>query len=168
MKIVNEKGKLFGIINVVDLLALLALLAVIGGVGYKLFANRITDAVSPKVDITTTILVRGVQPYLVEELQRNSPVGKPMVNGTAFLTDASIESMEFSDYVQQVATSDGRLVDFIDGKRKDVTFVIKGKVAENSPVLKIGSQEVRSGRTFYVKTNDFEVAGNIVSVVVGE
>lgn len=168
MKIINEKGKLFGIINVVDLLALLALLAVIGGVGYKLFANRITDAVSPKVDITTTILVRGAQPYLVEELQRNSPVGKPMVNGTAFLEDASIESMEFSDYVQQLSTSDGRLVDFIDGRRKDVTFVIRGKVAKDSAVLKIGSQEVRAGRTFYVKTNDFEVAGNIISVVVGD
>ncbi len=31
MKIINEKGKLFGLINIVDFLVLLAVLAVVGG-----------------------------------------------------------------------------------------------------------------------------------------
>lgn len=35
MKIINEKGKLFGIINVVDLLVLVAAIAVVAGVGYQ-------------------------------------------------------------------------------------------------------------------------------------
>ena len=36
MKIINEKGKLFGLINIVDLLVLIAAVAVAAGVGYKL------------------------------------------------------------------------------------------------------------------------------------
>ena len=40
MKIINEKGKLFGLINIVDLLVLVAAIAVVAGVGYKLFAPR--------------------------------------------------------------------------------------------------------------------------------
>ena len=44
MKIINEKGKLFGIINVVDLLVLVAAIAVVAGVGYKLFAKQIKEA----------------------------------------------------------------------------------------------------------------------------
>ena len=40
MKIINEKGKLFGVINVVDLLVLLAVIAVVIGVGYKLLPPR--------------------------------------------------------------------------------------------------------------------------------
>ena len=38
MKIINEKGKLFGVINIVDLLVVLAVIAVAAGIGYKLFA----------------------------------------------------------------------------------------------------------------------------------
>ena len=41
MKIINEKGKLFGLINIVDLLVLIAAVAVAAGVGYKLFAPQI-------------------------------------------------------------------------------------------------------------------------------
>lgn len=44
MKLINEKGKLFGVINVVDLLVLLAVIAVAAGVGYKLFAPQIAEA----------------------------------------------------------------------------------------------------------------------------
>lgn len=49
MKIINEKGKLFGIINVVDLLVLVAAIAVVAGVGYKLFAKQIKEVASPQV-----------------------------------------------------------------------------------------------------------------------
>ena len=52
MKIINEKGKLFGIINVVDLLVLVAAIAVVAGVGYKLFAKQIKEVASPQVSLT--------------------------------------------------------------------------------------------------------------------
>ena len=51
MKIINEKGKLFGIINVVDLLVLVAAIAVVAGVGYKLFAKQIKEVASPQVSL---------------------------------------------------------------------------------------------------------------------
>ena len=54
MKIINEKGKLFGIINVVDLLVLVAAIAVVAGVGYKLFAKQIKEVASPQVSLTMT------------------------------------------------------------------------------------------------------------------
>ena len=46
MKIINEKGKLFGLINIVDLIVLLLVIAVIGVVGTKLMGSKVTDAVS--------------------------------------------------------------------------------------------------------------------------
>ena len=59
MKIINEKGKLFGIINVVDLLVLVAAIAVVAGVGYKLFAKQIKEVASPQVSLTMTVRERG-------------------------------------------------------------------------------------------------------------
>ena len=55
MKIINEKGKLFGLINIVDLLVLIAAVAVAAGVGYKLFAPQIKESVQPQVELTREI-----------------------------------------------------------------------------------------------------------------
>ena len=59
MKIINEKGKLFGLINIVDLLVLIAAVAVAAGVGYKLFAPQIKESVQPQVELTAIVRERG-------------------------------------------------------------------------------------------------------------
>ena len=64
MKIINEKGKLFGLINIVDLLVLIAAVAVAAGVGYKLFAPQIKESVQPQVELTAIVRVRGATPFL--------------------------------------------------------------------------------------------------------
>lgn len=81
MKIINEKGKLFGLINIVDLLVLIAAVAVAAGVGYKLFAPQIKESVQPQVELTAIVRVRGATPFLVTEVERNSQVGKQLVSG---------------------------------------------------------------------------------------
>ena len=150
MKIINEKGKLFGIINVVDLLVLVAAIAVVAGVGYKLFAKQIKAT-----------------PFLVNEVQRNSQVGKSLVNGNSYV-NAQITDMKIDDYNQQVTTADGRIVTATDPEKKDLVFTITTKVSKGTPAPAIGTQEVRAGRTFIVKTNDFETTGNIDSVDIAD
>ena len=109
MKIINEKGKLFGLINIVDLLVLIAAVAVAAGVGYKLFAPQIKESVQPQVELTAIVRVRGATPFLVTEVERNSQVGKQLVSGNSYV-NGSIEDMKIEDYAQQVTTADGRIV----------------------------------------------------------
>ena len=135
MKIINEKGKLFGIINVVDLLVLVAAIAVVAGVGYKLFAKQIKEVASPQVSLTMTIRVRGATPFLVNEVHGNSYV------------NAQITDMKIDDYNQQVTTADGRIVTATDPEKKDLVFTITTKVSKGTPAPAIGTQEVRAGRT---------------------
>ena len=56
MKIVNEKGKLFGIINVVDLLILLVIVAVAGGVFWQLLGTQVANKVAPQVDLILSLI----------------------------------------------------------------------------------------------------------------
>ena len=72
--------------------------------------------------------------------------------------------MKIDDYNQQVTTADGRIVTATDPEKKDLVFTITTKVSKGTPAPAIGTQEVRAGRTFIVKTNDFETTGNIDSV----
>lgn len=167
MKIINEKGKLFGIINVVDLMALVAVIAVIGGVAWKIFAPTVTEAVSPQVLMTTTVVVKSTSPELVAELERNSQIGKSLVSGNEYV-DAEIISMELSDTIMQATTYEGEIINTPHPINKDVTFVIESYVSKNTPVPKIATQEIRAGRTMIVKTNDFEMNANIISVVIEE
>lgn len=167
MKIINEKGKLFGVINIVDLLVLVAAIAVIAGVGYKLFAPQIAEATSKQVPMTVVVRVRGATPFLVEEVERNSQVGKKIVSGSSY-TEAVITDMQIEPYDQQVTTADGQIVTARDPDKRDLVFTIETTVAEGTAAPSIGTQEVRAGRTFIVKTNDFETTGNIDSVQIGE
>lgn len=167
MKLINEKGKLFGIINVVDLLVLVAAIAVVGGVGYKLFAKQIKEVASPQVTLTMTVRVRGATPFLVDEVERNDQVGKSLVSGNSYV-NAKITDMRIEDYVQQVTTADGRIVSATDPDKKDIIFTIETKVSKDTPSPAIGTQEVRAGRTYIVKTNDFETSGNIDSVDIAD
>ncbi len=163
MKIINEKGKLFGLINIVDLLVLLAVIAVVVGVGWKIFAPKVEAAVNPEVTMTTTMRVRGATPFLVGEFESNDQTGKQLVNGNTYVA-ATIADVSVEDYVQQVTTADGRIVDALDPSKKDIMVVVESKVTKDTPTPKIGTQEVRAGRTFTLKTNDIETIAIIESV----
>ncbi len=163
MKIVNEKGKLFGLINVVDLMVLILVVGAVAGVAWSIFGGAVRDSVAPTVTMTATFRIRGANSFLVDELERNDQVGKYMVSGNDY-TDAIITDVEIVDYRVQVTTADGQIVDALDPVKKDVLVTATCEVPKNTPTPTIGSQEVRAGRAFTVKTNDFEVAGTVESV----
>ncbi|NLP31079.1 MAG: DUF4330 domain-containing protein [Clostridiales bacterium] len=167
MKIINEKGKLFGIINVVDLVILIAVIAVLGSIAWQLFGTRLNDAISPQVDLTAEVVIIGTAPRLLEEIERQDLVGERLVAGNEYM-NATITDVWFEDYIIQAIRDDGVIVDAIDPSKKDVVVEIKTKVAEGTPSPKIGSQEVRAGRTFIVKTQTFECSGTIRKVKIGE
>ncbi len=167
MKVINEKGKLFGIINIVDLLVLLAAIAVVVGVGYKLFAPQLQEARAEQVKMTAVVRVRGATPFLVKEVERNSQIGKKIVSGNTF-TNATITDMKIEPYDQQVTTADGRIVTTRDPDKRDLVFTIETTVPAGTASPSIGTQEVRAGRTLIVKTNDFETTGNIDVVDIAD
>ncbi|NCA93349.1 DUF4330 family protein, partial [bacterium] len=72
------------------------------------------------------------------------------------------------DYVVQAVRSDGIIVDAKDPSKKDVVMIIKTTVAKGTPSPKIGSQELRAGKTYILKTQTFECSGTIRYVEIAE
>ncbi|MDP4108407.1 MAG: DUF4330 domain-containing protein [Bacillota bacterium] len=163
MKIIDEKGRLFKTINIVDLLVVVALLLVVGGIVWKLFSPAVKNAVAPDVKMTSVMRVRGATPFLVNELKQNPQVGKKLVAGNAY-TEAVITKVEFVPYVQQVTTADGKIVDALDPSKKDIMVTVEATVPKDTPAPTVANQEVRAGRTFTLKTQDFEASPIIESV----
>ena len=167
MKLVNEKGKLFGLINVVDLCCLLIILLVVAGFGWKILGSQVQNTVAPMAEMTSTFRIRGAHPYMLDDLKKEDFVGQKLVMGTGYV-DAVIEDMYIEPYIVQAVTDDGRVVDAEDPSKRDVIIVVKSKIASGAPILKIGTQEVRTGRTFTLKTRTFETNALVDSVVVDD
>jgi len=160
MKIMKN-GRLFGLINIIDLLALLLVVLVIAGVGYSLLGSKAQDIVNPDVEMLATMRIRGAMPHLYDELVASD---KRIVSGNSFL-DAEVVSVEKIPYVVQTSTSEGVIVDATDPTKVDIIIVVKAYVSQGTPSPKIGAQEVRTGRTYTLKTQTFECNANIDSVV---
>ncbi|MDR1158880.1 MAG: DUF4330 domain-containing protein [Oscillospiraceae bacterium] len=163
MKLINEKGKLFGLINVVDLLVLLAVLLAVGGVAWRLFGHKVGELTAATTTMTYTVRVRGVHSRLESEIQKNLEYDSRVIAGNEFV-DARVTNVSFEPYIQQNPTDDGRLVNATDPVRLDVLFTVEAVVPKNTPIIKVGTQEIRVGYGHFLKTPLLEFSSTIESV----
>jgi hypothetical protein len=167
MKLIDEKGKLLGLINVVDLIAVVAVIAVIGAIAVQLLGAKVTDVVSEKVDCYAEVAIIGAAPRIFEEAIRQDLTGERLVSGNEYL-EGTVEDLWLEDYWMQAITADGRIVDAKDPTKKTIVVLIRATVPKGTASPKIGSQELRAGRTYIVKTQTFESIGTIRYVEMGE
>lgn len=164
------KGKkLFGKFNIVDIVIVLLVIVMIAVVAVKVFGSKATDIVSAKTTLYTEIDVIGATPRMIDEVERQKDtlIGARLVSGNEYLS-ATVEDVWMEDYYVDVQCADGTIVNSKSPDKKDIIFLVKTEVAEGTPSPKIGSQEVRAGRTFIIKTQTFETSGTIRYVNFGE
>ncbi len=162
MKIVNEKGKLFGIINIIDLAILLVIALIAIAAVYKFAAPAASEVIAPKSDMTVTMRVRGAMDYLEEEVMKLE-AGERLIAGSGYI-DAEVVSVESIPYLSAGTTDDGKFVTSEDPQKCDLLITIKAEHSKTEPILKIGTQEVRIGRGFIFKTQTVEVNAIIEKV----
>ena len=154
-------------INIIDVAVILLLILAVAVVGVKLMGDKVQDAVDKKVDCWAEVVIVGAQPRIFDEIFRQDLVGEKMVAGNAFI-DATIEDVWLEDYVTQIPTATGETVDSLNPTEKDIVVLIHTMVSEGAASPKIGSQEVRAGMTFIVKTQTFASTGTIRYVELGD
>ena len=165
MKIVDEKGKLFGKLNIVDLLVILLLVAAVVLVGLKL-AGRGGVSGGAGTTLTYTVTVQGVPQAAYDNLQRYiDPETGDQLMANGELLDAYVKSVTATPHsaTASVATNNPgeRVQVLLDENTLDLTFVIEAKIT-NTTITEVGTQEVRIGKTHIVKTTHFEFEKGVV------
>lgn len=154
-KIVDEKGKLFGKINIVDLLVILVVVAVIAVIGIRLTSSsRNAEGQNPlnsEKEIYVTLYGNSIVPEAIEALKP----GDKLVANNVF-TNAEIVSVDVEPSAYITTNSNGEAILEEHPIWKDITVVIKDKVNASNPILKAGNQEVRVNYNFILKTQQFE------------
>ncbi len=159
MKIVNKEGKLFGLINVIDLVIIVAVLIVGIACAYKFLSPTAQSITAPKSDMIVTMRVRGAMDYLEAEMTDETVIkaGDKLVGGSGFVDGAEIVKVESEPYVITGEVSDGTFVTSTVPDKWDIVITVKCPQAESDPIYKIGTQEIRIGRGFILKTQKTEL-----------
>lgn len=161
MKIIDEKGKFLGLVNIIDLLVLAAVLLVIGGAVYKIKGqDNVQNA--PKT-VQVTVLAPAIRPEMLTNVQ----VGDKMVSGSSF-TNVVIKDFKIQPAFMIISDSDGRRVEAIDPFLKDVIFTLEGTTAISSGTINLGGQDIRSNKDYYVKSLLYEFKGQVMNVEIIE
>ena len=159
MKIVNEKGKLFGLINLVDLIVIIVALLLVAFVAIKFVAPAVNNEAgtgdSGSDEMVVTLYIRGVMDYMKDQI-KDVEIGSQLVAGNDFVPDTEVLSIEDVEYITAVNTDTGEINQAIDEQRYDVIVKIKAKQNKEDPIYKIATQEVRVGRGFVFKTQTVE------------
>ena len=150
MKIVDEKGRLFGKINLIDLLVIVLLIAAVAAVAWKLVGKQAAETVADTGrTITYTVTVEDVNREAAEFAA--TQIGKSLVNNSkvvdAAITDAAVTERE-------------------DGTHVDLAVTIEGQGQFTGNVYKVGPQEIRVGYEYILKTSEFELTGLISALEV--
>lgn len=156
MKLIDEKGKLFGKVNIVDLIVILIIVAVVCAVGYRLTSSRVNagggNPVSTEEQYCYVTLYSSL---VVPEISQSLNVGDKLVANSKY-TDAEIVSIDEKPAAYVATNSDGEAVLSEHPIWKDLTVVVREKVDPSSVILKVGNQEARVGYSYILKTQTVE------------
>ena len=151
MKIIDEKGRLFGKLNLIDLLVIVLILAVAFVAVWKLGGSKAAEAAtSEKHSVEYTVLFEDVPREVCDFAATQE--GAQLTNSgklvDAYILSATAVQMDAEHFTLYVTV------------QADATYA--------GYVYKVGLQEVRVGYEYIVKTSEFEMTGIISGMEVSQ
>ena len=161
MKLVDEKGRFLGLINLFDLLVMVLLIALIGGAGYKyVFVNP--QVAINESEIEVKLWVEDVRQVTVDVIN----VGDKIREYDSNLFFGEVIDKEVTPHYEPVETADGRIVNSpVEGKY-DIYITLKSRGIVSDNAISIASKEVRIGGTIITKHQLYAVSTKVVEINV--
>ena len=162
---IDEKGRLFGKINIVDLLVIVVIVIAAIFVGTKFLGGGSgTGAVGGgTTPVRYTVLVENVQPEVYENIKALVDAGDASLMASGELLDGRVTAVTAVPHEENVSvsTTGDAVIIPVGREHLDLTFTIECNVI-NPITTEIGTQEVRIGKSHIVKTDKFELTGGII------
>lgn len=166
MKIVDEKGKLFGKLNLIDFLALVILAVALIFLAARFLLPSGSSSIGGSTKLVYTAQVQTVDQPTYQEVLRflEQGGGRDQLMANGELLDAYVTGVVAEPHVNYSPNDLGTVVRYVedfDGGRLDLTFTVEANVAD--PVTsKVGTQEVRVAKSHILKTTHFEFPYSVI------
>ena len=165
MSVIDEKGKIGGKINIIDLIVLIVVIAAVAAVAV-LGARGSGASGGYSEHIIYTVKVQGVDEDVYKTIQTQLPA--QLLSSDA-LQDGYVTAVEGTRVEENnesliEASKNTYYVGLHPGQAGtyDLVFTIEANLTDTVS-SKIGSQEIRVGRSHIVKTNTFELDSGIIT-----
>lgn len=162
MKLVDDKGRLFGKLNLLDILGILLLVFLLFLSFLKITDKSIASITSAeekvKVELTLSIVMdKGFFDVLKEGNQitedKRDLVGK-------------VTKVEIRDVYATNTDINGKAVDSIDPTKEEAIVTIETELLKRGALYKLGKQEVRQGLMFFLESDFYKYSTKIVDFKV--
>lgn len=164
MKIIDEKGRLLGLINIIDLFVLLMIVFVaVAGV------MRFTGARTPRSEPgTVKVMVDAVVAEVREQTVDAIQVGDVVRDSASGQVFGTIIEKEVEPTLWQVKTADGRVVLAEVPDRFNIVLRLESRGHDLGSVLRIASHEVRVGTAATLQARKYSVLSTILDYEIVE
>ncbi|NLC03424.1 MAG: DUF4330 domain-containing protein [Tissierellia bacterium] len=159
MKIVNEKGKLFGLINIIDLMVVLILALIIVGGASRFRTKPIVVNDDSKAIIT--FAVSDIRMATVE----NIIVGDPIYHYDKGGYIGDILDLKVEPYKEPLE-SDGKWINAEIPEKYVATFTVEADVRDNPDFILVGGEQTRIGVEFRVKNKRIAFFATVMKMEV--
>ncbi|NLJ34458.1 MAG: DUF4330 domain-containing protein [Firmicutes bacterium] len=149
---VDEKGRLLGLINIIDLAVVLGLLLVVTfGIRKFFFVNPGYQPEAKTVQVL--LLVEGVRQPTVDAIFVGDRVREKNSNDYF----GTITAVEVEAATEMVASSEGKLVEAQVPGRYNLFLTLESPAEVTEEYIKISGQQVRIGLTPTIRTQIYQV-----------
>lgn len=157
-RLLDDRGRLFGKVNIVDLIVLVVIVAVV-----VFAAVRFTGGGAvATVDVKVTFLDKRVDQAIVPGVQAMGTI-----RDTAGNVIGELQSVQVTPSVEEMLTTDGQFKTFTSSTRSDVTFVVLCQGTVTDSTVHIGSLAARVGADVRIVGPGYEALTTISNVVWG-
>ena len=147
MKLIDEKGKLFGKISIIDIVVVLLVLAVVAFGGYKLTRGGI-GAAEKTIKANVTFLAVGV----TDDVANTNIQGMFLVTG-ANQSNGKVISREIVEGPN--LTYSAALGEVKENPLNNIVITAEVDLVDRDKMYKLGSDELRIGEEYEFRTKNF-------------
>lgn len=161
MKLIDKKGKLFGLINIIDLAVLLIFLVLIVG-GYKRMKTK---------PIVTSETTEAIITYEVSEVRQPTVdsviIGEPLYHYDKGTYIGEIVDMEVKPYTDALEY-EGKWINAEVPGKYTIDIKVKADVNNNQDVIVVGGEQTRVGIQYRVKNKQVAFFGTVLDIDLGK
>lgn len=162
MKLIDERGRIFGKINILDLIFILALVLIIFVSVTKIFNRNVLEMVGSqeykRVEVEAVIFEESG--YL-DVIKEGDTLGE-----TREYLDGEILSVEIEPVEVLNLDENGNEVISIDPTREKANVVFTAQVLYQDSTYKLGEQELREGKSIFLESDLYKLSTQVVNMEV--
>lgn len=165
MSIIDNRGRLFGKINVIDFLLILVILAAVAFGVYKVTQDSgALPVLSPTKKVIVEFYGNSIYPFVVENMNEGDTIRTLETNDVI----GKLVSKRVEQAISLNATDDGRTVISKVPDKNLVYLQVEGEAKLVNGILTIGQTPLLVGYDLKIKGTDFSIPSVISKVTVVE